>query len=63
MPNKSGRPPKSAPELRSALLQIRVRQSDRVLFRQAAQGACLDLSSWIRERLIKQARKELKDAG
>lgn len=44
---------------RSLSVRFRVNESERDLLREAADFAGLDLSSWIRERLLRAARKEL----
>jgi uncharacterized protein (DUF1778 family) len=43
----------------SAALHIRVMPEHEELIRQAAELAGVSISDWIRERLIRQARKEL----
>jgi uncharacterized protein (DUF1778 family) len=43
----------------SAMLNIRLEPEHDALFRRAAKEAGISLSDWIRERLIRAARKEV----
>lgn len=56
---KAGRPTKTSPEKRDQLMQIRMRNGDMKRFRAAAVQAGLDLSGWVRSRLLGVAKKEL----
>jgi uncharacterized protein (DUF1778 family) len=46
----------------TAMLNIRLLPEHAELFRQAAELAGVSLSDWIRERLIRTARKEISQA-
>jgi uncharacterized protein (DUF1778 family) len=54
------RPRKEKTEVRGALLQVRVLDDERELFRKAAKESGLEVSSWVRERLLQAAKKELR---
>lgn len=54
------RPKKAAGQTRAKLMQVRVQQDEYVSFREAAEQSGLDLSAWVRERLLQAARKEAK---
>lgn len=60
---KRGRPPKGDDRLKAEYLDIRLLTAEKQAFRDAADLAGLDLSSWVRERLRMAARKELEAAG
>ncbi len=60
---KRGRPFKPAGQTKSESLLLRLAKQEKVVFKSAADLAGLDLSSWIRERLRKQARDELTAGG
>ena len=60
---KRGRPPKGRDRIKSAYLDMRLEEAEKQAFRDAAELAGLDLSSWIRERLRTAARKELEGAS
>jgi uncharacterized protein (DUF1778 family) len=47
----------------SSSLYIRVTPEHEEVIRQAAELAGVSLSDWIRERLLRAARKELKEGG
>jgi uncharacterized protein (DUF1778 family) len=49
----------AAPRRHTAMLNIRLLPEHAELFRQAAELAGVSLSDWIRERLIRAARKEV----
>jgi uncharacterized protein (DUF1778 family) len=49
----------SPPRRHTAMLNIRLLPEHADLFRQAAELAGVSLSDWIRERLIRAARKEI----
>ena len=48
---------------KSELIQIRLEPEEKLAFQEAADLAGIALSAWIRERLRKEARRELEDAG
>jgi hypothetical protein len=56
---KTGRPTKQEPEKRNKLMQVRMRAADMKRFNAAAIKAGLDLSGWVRSRLLNVARQEL----
>jgi uncharacterized protein (DUF1778 family) len=55
------RPLKPEGQARAKLLQVRVQDKEYERFRRAADQNGLDVSAWVRERLLQAARKELKD--
>jgi len=60
---KPGRPKKPPSQVKARYLQVRVEQSEKQGFDEAAQLAGLDLSAWVRERLRMVARQELEGYG
>jgi uncharacterized protein (DUF1778 family) len=52
----------AAPRRHTAMLNIRLLPEHAELIRQAAEMAGVSLSDWIRERLIRAARKEIGQA-
>jgi hypothetical protein len=40
------------------MLQVRLQESEYLTFKEAAEQSGLDVSAWVRERLIQAARKE-----
>jgi uncharacterized protein (DUF1778 family) len=52
-----------AEKTHSAALRLRLLPEQEQLIRQAAELAGLSISSWIRERLIRTARREISQAG
>ena len=52
----------AAPRRHTAMLNIRLLPEHADLIRQAAELAGVSLSDWIRERLIRSARKEISQA-
>ena len=58
-----GRPKKPEGESKKQFLQVRLLDSERDGFAEAARLAGIPLSTWVRERLRVIARKELKDYG
>jgi uncharacterized protein (DUF1778 family) len=61
--NKGGRPPKTADKVKSEYLEVRLDPKEKAAFKDAADVAGLPLSSWVRERLRRTARRELEEAG
>jgi hypothetical protein len=55
------RPTKNEGEARDKLLQVRLKNREYSDFQEAAEQCGLDLSAWVRERLIQAARKESSD--
>jgi predicted HicB family RNase H-like nuclease len=51
----------AAPRRHTAMLNIRLLPEHAELIRQAAEHAGVSLSDWIRERLIRAARKEVPE--
>jgi uncharacterized protein (DUF1778 family) len=60
---KRGRPPKGEDHRKTDYLEIRVEVAEKQTFRDAAELAGLDLSTWVRERLRANAREELERAS
>ena len=58
---KTGRPKKKPDAVKTEYIEIRCEQSEKDAFRAAAEAAGLPLSGWIRQRLRRDARKELED--
>ena len=58
-----GRPKKTESDSKSEFLQFRAEAAEKQTFKEAAELAGIDLSTWIRERLRRIARHELEDAG
>jgi uncharacterized protein (DUF1778 family) len=56
------RPKKAEERAHSASIRIRLMPTHDALIRQAAELAGVSLSDWIRERLIRAARKEVSQA-
>jgi hypothetical protein len=54
------RPLKDKAEVRARLMQVRVQEREYEQFKQAAGQAGLDVSGWVRERLLQAAKKELR---
>jgi len=54
------RPRKPKGHGRDKLLQVRVQGREYVSFKEAAESSGLDLSAWVRERLLQAAKKELR---
>jgi hypothetical protein len=57
-----GRPKKKPGKARERLMQVRLQTSEYDHFKEAADSAGLDLSSWVRERLKIAVRKEMRTA-
>jgi uncharacterized protein (DUF1778 family) len=60
---KTGRPKKSPESVKTEYIEMRVEKSEKDTFRAAADAAGLPLSGWIRQRLRRDAKKELEDLG
>jgi uncharacterized protein (DUF1778 family) len=60
---KTGRPRKSPDAVKTEYIEMRVEKSEKDTFRAAADAAGLPLSGWIRQRLRRDAKKELEDLG
>jgi len=58
---KRGRPKKH--QARRRLLEVRLDETEKQAFKDAADLAGLGLSTWVRERLRQVARRELEEAG
>jgi len=54
------RPKKPKGDARSKLMQVRVQPAEYQSFQKAADASGLDLSGWVRERLIQAVRKEVR---
>ncbi|MCA9230932.1 MAG: DUF1778 domain-containing protein [Planctomycetales bacterium] len=54
-----GRPPKGD-KAQSTRLYVRAVDADKELLEEAAEAAGMSLSEWIRDRLLKTAKRELK---
>jgi len=57
-----GRPRKQEGETRERILQVRLQDAEYDQFKEAAESCGLDLSAWVRTKLIQQARKDLREA-
>jgi hypothetical protein len=60
---RRGRPPKRSDQLKAGYLDVRLEETEKEAFRDAAELAGLPLSAWVRERLRRIAIRELEDAG
>lgn len=58
-----GRPSKSDALAKREFMQFRASAAEKQTFKDAALVAGIDLSTWIRERLLRSARRELEEAG
>jgi hypothetical protein len=58
-----GRPAKNPDRLKSESVLLRMEPAEKKTFTEAADLAGVPLASWIRERLRRVARHELKEAG
>lgn len=58
---KTGRPKKEPDAVKTEYIEMRCEKSEKDAFRAAAEAAGLPLSGWIRNRLRRDARKELED--
>jgi hypothetical protein len=55
---KRGRPPKAADEVLTERFELRLAVVERSEFERAAKKAKLSLAAWIRDRLVKAAKRE-----
>lgn len=60
---KTGRPKKNSDAVKTEYIELRVDESEKQTFRDAADAAGMPMSGWIRDRLRKASRKELEDVG
>jgi len=60
---RRGRPPKGSADVKSESVLLRLDPSEKRGFEQAARIAGLPLSAWMRERLRKAAKGELREAS
>jgi hypothetical protein len=60
---KAGRPKKAPDTVKTEWIEMRLEKSEKDTFRAAADAAGLPLSGWIRQRLRRDAKKELEDLG
>ncbi len=60
--NGMPRPKKEEAEVRGKLLQVRLTDDEHKLFRGAAKSSGLDMSSWVRVRLLAVSRRDLREA-
>jgi uncharacterized protein (DUF1778 family) len=58
-----GRPPKEEHRVHSASIRIRLMPEHDSLVREAAGLAGVSLSDWIRDRLVRLARREVAEAA
>ena len=63
MAKRRGRPPVAPDKTKAEYLEVRLEESEKRAFRDAADLAGLALSAWVRERLRWAARKELEESG
>jgi predicted HicB family RNase H-like nuclease len=63
MKRSRGRPTKPPDERKAAHVIVRVDQTDRAEFEEAAESADLSLSNWIRDRLKAAAKRERRRAS
>ena len=57
---KMGRPPKSADEQASEIVALRLTTDERAECERAAKRADVKLSAWMRDRLLRAAKRESK---
>lgn len=61
--NKMGRPQKPVDEKRERYLQVRISDEEKATFDEAAKQSGLELSQWVRSRLLIVARTESAQDG
>jgi hypothetical protein len=59
---RAGRPPKGSGEAKSEAILLRLEPGEKEGFSAAAKLSGIPLSAWMRERLRREARKELEEA-
>lgn len=57
---KMGRPPKPKAEQGTEIMAVRMTQDERAQCERAAQQSDVKLSAWMRERLLKAAKREAR---
>jgi uncharacterized protein (DUF1778 family) len=62
MAKKRGRPPGATGKAKAQTVQIRMSDAEKLAFETAADLSGLSLSSWVRERLRRNAKAELEEA-
>ncbi len=62
-PKRRGRPPKSSDQLQTETLDVRITDAEKQAFKSAAELVGMPVSMWVRQRLKRNAAKELQDAG
>lgn len=60
---RRGRPPKNSRQKKAAYLDVRLDESEKEAFHEAASLSGLPLSAWVRERLRRAAIRELEEFG
>jgi uncharacterized protein (DUF1778 family) len=63
MKKRAGRPKKGSDMAKAEMLEVRVGPAEKQTFKDAADLAGIGLSTWVRERLRRIARRELEEAG
>ena len=62
-PSGRGRPKKSSHTIQSAFLDMRLTESEKQAFKEAAELSGLSLTAWVRERLRAASKRELIESG
>jgi hypothetical protein len=60
---RPGRPKKSSDQLQTEYLDVRLIASEKEAFKAAADLAGMPVSAWVRDRLRRNAKEELREAG
>lgn len=60
---RRGRPPKSSDQLQTEYLDVRCAAAEKEAFKAAAELAGMAVSAWVRDRLRRNAKDELQEAG
>ena len=60
MKTRMGRPPKPKAERGTEIVAVRMTQDERAQCEQAAEQSSLKLSDWIRQKLLRAAKRESK---
>lgn len=58
-----GRPAKSPGERKAVLIAFRTEDAEKAEYERAAEAAGIGLSDWIRERLKRATKRELREQG